>query len=104
MIETSFPQRKYPFLPLMFFNLRCLLCRGVLSFCYPLIHCLGFLQRFLRQQAEDGDDPSASWGADLPIPITEGEDLDDEDNLPILDAKQPASAKTRASTLGKKPV
>ena len=63
-----------------------------------------FLQRFLRQQAEDGDDPSANWGADLPILATEAEDPDDEDNLPIPDAKQPASAKTRASPSGKKPV
>ena len=35
-------------------------------------------------------------GADLPIPPTEVEDLDDEDNLPILDATASASGKTRA--------
>ena len=63
---------------------------------------LVFLQRFLRQQAEDGDDPSANWGADLPVPTTEVEDPDDEDNLPIPDARQPA--KTKASSSGKKPV
>ena len=39
-----------------------------------------FLQRFLCQQVEDGDDPSANWGADLPVPATDVEDPDDKDN------------------------
>ena len=60
------------------------------------------LQRFLCQQVKDGDDPSANWGADLLAPTAEDEDLDDEDNLPIPDGKQPA--KTRASSSGKKPI
>ena len=60
------------------------------------------MQRFLRQQVEDGDDPSANWGADLPVPATEVEDPDDEYNLPIPDAIQPA--KTKTSSSGKKPV
>ena len=67
---------------------------------FDILSC--FLQRFLRQQVEDGDDPYANWGADLPAPAAEDEDPDDEDNLPILDGKQ--LAKTRASSSGKKPV
>ena len=58
------------------------------------------LQRFLLQQVEDGDDPCANWGVDLPALTAEDEDPDDEDNLPILDGKQ--HAKNRASTSGKK--
>ena len=49
---------------------------------------------------EDGPDPSVHWGEDLPAPEAGVEDPDDDDNVPILDARQPR--RTRAS--GKKPV
>ena len=62
--------------------------------------CLVFSQRFLRQDVEDGPDPSVHWDEDLPAPDTGVEDPDDDDNVPIPDARQPGKA--RAS--GKKPV
>ena len=53
-------------------------------------------QRFARQKTEDGQDPSAKWGADILVADTE--DLDDEDNMPIPDVGSiPASGKTRSS-------
>ena len=53
-------------------------------------------QRFARQKTEDGQDPSAKWGADLLV--TDTEDPDDEDNMPIPDVGSvPASGKTRSS-------
>ena len=45
-------------------------------------------------------DPSVHWGEYLPAPAAGDEDPDDEDNVPIPDARQPG--KTRAS--GKKPI
>ena len=53
-------------------------------------------QRFARQKIEDGQDPSAKWGADLLVADTE--DPDDEDNMPIPDVGSvPALGKTRSS-------
>ena len=53
-------------------------------------------QRFGRQKTEDGQDPSAKWGADLLIADTE--DPDDEDNMPIPNVGSvPASGKTHSS-------
>ena len=54
------------------------------------------LRWFARQKTEDGQDPSAKWGADLLVADTE--DPDDEDNMPIPDVGSvPASGKTRSS-------
>ena len=53
-------------------------------------------QRFARQKTEDGQDPSAKWGADLLIADTEVPD--DEDNMSIPDVGfVPASGTTRSS-------
>ena len=42
------------------------------------------MQLFARQAKEDGANPSAKWGQDLPAPATaEVEDPDDEDHMPI---------------------
>ena len=50
------------------------------------------MQRFARQATEDGANPSAKWGQDLPAPvIAEVEDPDDEDHMPIPAAGAPAS-------------
>ena len=55
------------------------------------------LQTFARQAKEDGADPSAKWGKDLPAPaVPEVEDPDDEDQLPIPAAGGPTSGKPRA--------
>ena len=52
----------------------------------------------MRQEVEDGPDPSVHWGEDLPAPDAGVADPDDDDNVPIPDARQ--SGKARAS--GKK--
>ena len=50
------------------------------------------MQLFARQEQEDGPDPSAKWGQDLPAPAAaEVEDPDDEDHMPIPAATAPAS-------------
>ena len=54
------------------------------------------LQKFVLQLVEDGENPSAKWGAYLPIPATEVEDPDDEDNIPIPAATTSASGKPQA--------
>ena len=54
----------------------------------------------MRQDVEDGPDPSVHWGEDLPAPEAGVEDPDDDDNVPIPEARQPE--RTRAS--GKQPV
>ena len=54
------------------------------------------VQRFARQKTEDGPDPSAHWGKDLVV--TDTEDPDNEDYMPIPDVGPgPASGKTCAS-------
>ena len=56
------------------------------------------MQRFARQVAEDGSDPTAKWGADRVK--ADSEDPDDEDNVPIPAAVPgPATGKTRASSI-----
>ena len=46
---------------------------------------------------EDGVNPSAKWGQDLPAPaVVEVEDPDDEDHMPIPSASAPASGKPQA--------
>ena len=53
-------------------------------------------QRFARQKTEDGPDPSVNWGKGLAV--TDTEDPDDEDYMPIPDVGSvPATGKTRAS-------
>ena len=55
------------------------------------------MQRFTRQKTEDGENPSAKWGQDIPAPaVTEVDDPDDEDQLPIPAAGAPTSGKPRA--------
>ena len=52
----------------------------MLSFSFGIDLTLVFVsQRFARQKTEDGQDPSAKWGADLLVADTE--DPDDEDNI-----------------------
>ena len=54
------------------------------------------VQRFSWQKTEDGPDPSAKWGKDLLV--TDTEDPDDEDYMPIpYVGSVPATSKTRAS-------
>ena len=54
------------------------------------------MQRFARQKTEDGPDPSANWGKD--VGVTDIEDPDDEDYMPIPDVGSvPATGKTLAS-------
>ena len=60
------------------------------------------VQRFARQNAEDGPDPSAKWGKDLaganPEDPADPEDPDHEDYMPIpAVGSVPATGKTRAS-------
>ena len=55
------------------------------------------LQIFPRQDVEDGPNPEANWGEDLPIadpPLTE--DPDDEDNMSIPAAEAPAAGKAQS--------
>ena len=53
------------------------------------------MQRFTRQETEDGPDPSTKWGPDHTIADTV--DLDNEDNVPIpLAGAGAAPGKTHA--------
>ena len=47
------------------------------------------LQLIVRQELEDGPNPEATWGADRTE--SDPEDFDDDDNMPISAARQPAS-------------
>ena len=58
---------------------------------------MSVLQSFARQAIEDEENLSATWGQDLPAPaITEVEDPDAEDHMPIPAAGTPASGKSQA--------